>query len=109
MTSESGTRVAVIAGAFQVVVAVVGLFGTLATASERSSTAPLNGASTTIANMPAAGTSCTSIYREYRILILDPKLATSLTTPGADGTAPIDVDADARRCGIDRGALGAMR
>jgi hypothetical protein len=54
--------------------------------------------------------SCASVIREYRVLVrLDPALATSLTTAGADGVSPIDVDPDARRCGIDRDALRAMR
>ena len=118
MTPQTEVRVAVIAGVFQVVVALVALFGTLATTSDRSQTPPLSATSTTItstsapssASEPAAGASCTSVIREYRALIqLDPRLATLLTTVGADGAAPIDVDADARRCGIDRDALRAMR
>jgi hypothetical protein len=103
-------RVAVIAGAFQIVVALVALFGTLATAKDGSSTQPVRGTSATISSVPSAGASCTSVIREYRVLMrLDPALATSLTTPGADGVSPIDVDPDARRCGIDSDALRAMR
>jgi hypothetical protein len=102
-------RVAVIAGAFQVLVALVALFGALATASDPSPT-PISGTSAAVASTPAAGASCTSVIREYQALIrLDPRLAASLSTPGTAGTAPIDVDADARRCGIGRDALRAMR
>jgi hypothetical protein len=113
-------RIAVIAGVFQVLVAFIALFGTLATASDRSSTLPDTGRSpttTTVVNSgrssttttPSAGGSCTSIIREYRDLVrMDPTLAASLAQAGTDGVAPIDVDPDARRCGIDRAALGAM-
>jgi len=118
VTPQVEVRVAVIAGAFQVVVALVALFGTLATASDPSPTRPVSDTSTTItsapaaglASTPAAGASCTSVIREYRALIrLDPRLATLLTTAAADGASPIDIDADARRCGIDRDALLGMR
>jgi hypothetical protein len=103
-------RVAVIAGVFQIVVAFVALFGTLATASNRSSTPSVSATSATVSNTPLAGASCPSVIREYRTLVrLDPTLATSLTTAGADGVSPVDVDPDARRCGIDRDALRAMR
>jgi hypothetical protein len=110
VTPQTELRVAVIAGAFQVLVAFIALFGTLATASDRSSTPPAREASTTVSSTPLSGMSCTSVIREYRVLVrLDPTLATSLTTVGADGVSPIDVDLDARRCGIDRDALRAMR
>jgi hypothetical protein len=110
VTPQTEVRVAVIAGIFQVVVAFVALFGTLATASDRSSTLPVSGTSTTVRGTPSAGASCTLVIHEYRVLVrLDPALATSLITAGADGVSPIDVDPDARRCGIDRDALRAMR
>jgi hypothetical protein len=110
VTPQTEVRVALIAGAFQVVVASVALFGTLATASDRSSTLPVSGTSTTVSSTPSAGASCTLVIREYRVLVrLDPTLIKSLTTAGADGVSPIDVDPDARRCGIDRDALRAMR
>jgi len=110
MTSQTEMRIAVITGAFQVIVAFVALFGTLATASDHSSTPSVSGTSTTVNSRPSAGASCTSVIRGYRLLVrLDPALVTSLTTAGADGVSPIDVDPDARRCGIDRDALRAMR
>jgi hypothetical protein len=116
VTPHTEVRVAVIAGAFQVLVALVALFGTLATTGDPSPARPFSDTSTTITpaagltSTPAAGASCTSVIREYRALIrLDPRLATSLTTAGPDGASPIDVDADARRCGIDRDTLLAMR
>jgi hypothetical protein len=47
------------------------------------------------------------MIREYRELVrLDPALARSLIEAGADGIAPIDVNPDARRCGIDATVLG---
>jgi hypothetical protein len=49
------------------------------------------------------------LVRQRILMRLDPALATSLTTPGTDGASPIDVDPDARRCGIDSDALRAMR
>jgi hypothetical protein len=111
MTLPREALVALIAGAFQVAVALVALFGTLATAGDHSSsTLPLSGTSTTAFSTPAAAASCTAVIREYRALMrLDPTLAIALTTAGADGASPIDVDADARRCGIDRDALRTMR
>jgi hypothetical protein len=110
VTPQTEVRVAVIAGVVQVVVALVALFGTLATASDGSSTRPVSGTSATVSSTPLAGASCTLVIREYRVLVrLDLTLATSLTTTGADGVSPIDVDPDARRCGIDRDALRAMR
>lgn len=110
MNPQTEVRVALIAGVFQVVVALVALFGTLATASDRSSTLPVSGTSPTVSSTSPAGASCTSVIREYRVLVrLDPTLATSLALAGADGVSPIDVDPDARRCGIDEDALRAMR
>jgi hypothetical protein len=111
--APAGTRragrdvlIAIIAGTFQIVVAFVALFGALATADSDGS-APAGNQSVTV-TVPAGF--CASVIREYRALVrLDPALATSLTTPGPDGVAPIEVDPDARRCGIDADALRAMR
>jgi hypothetical protein len=123
MTPQTEVRVAIIAGVVQVLVGFIALFGTLATSSDPSSTpaagpsptvtttlsagastamtSPTAGGSTAMTS-PTAGGSCASLIREYRELIrLDPALARSLTEAGADGVAPIDVDPDARRCGID--------
>jgi hypothetical protein len=107
---HSEVRVAVIAGAVQVIVAAVALFGTLATASDPSSTLPASGTAAAVSRMPSAGLPCTSVVAEYRTLLrLNPTLLASLTTAGADGISPIDVDPDARRCGIDQDALRRMR
>jgi hypothetical protein len=103
-------RVAVITGAFQIVVALVALFGTLSSTGNSSSTSSVSRTPAAVNSAPSAGAPCTSIIRQYRVLVrLDPALVTSLTTPGADGISPIDVDPDARRCGIDSDALRAMR
>ena len=110
MNPQTELRVAVIAGTFQVIVALVAFFGTLATASDSNSALPGGGASATVTTTPSAGVSCASVIREYRMLLrLDPALAAALVTPGADGVAPVDVDPDARRCGIDKEALRALR
>jgi hypothetical protein len=95
--------VAVISRVFQLLVAFVALFGTLATASDRGSAQPAGGTS-------PPGASCTSVYREYRGLVRqDPVLVTALTTAGGDRVSPVDVDPDARRCGIDGDVLRVMR
>jgi hypothetical protein len=95
--------VAVISGVFQLLVAFVALFGTLATASDRGSAQPAGGTS-------PPGASCTSVYREYRGMVRqDPVLVIALTTAGADRVSPVDVDPDARRCGIDGDVLRVMR
>jgi hypothetical protein len=110
MTPQNEVRVAVLTGVFEVVVALVALFGTLATAADHSPSSPGSGAAPAVNSSPSAGASCTSVIREYRTLVrLDPALIGSLTKQGPDGVSPIDVDPDARRCGIDRDALGAMR
>jgi hypothetical protein len=127
-------RIAVIAGVAQVIVAFIALFGTLATASDRSSALSGSGGSpttttlavsgespttTTLADSgespitttpPSAGASCASVIREYRDLVRsDPKLAASLIEARTDGVSPIDVNPDARRCGIDRAFLTDIR
>jgi hypothetical protein len=103
-------RVARITGVFAVLVAVITLFGTLATASKSSSAPPASEASAIVSSTRSTGASCISVVRGYRALVrADPRLATLLTTAGPDGVAPIDVDPDARRCGIGRRALLAMR
>ena len=103
-------RVAVITGAFSVLVALITLFGTPATAKEsRSSALPASGTSTIVSGTPSTGASCISIIRGYRALVRqDPQLVKLLTTAGADGVSPIGVDPDARRCGIGKDALLAM-
>jgi hypothetical protein len=108
-TPGSAERVARITGRFSVLVAFITLAGTLATASATRATAKASTTPTTVAGAASAGASCTTVIREYRTLLrLDPTLVKSLTTAGADGVSPIDVDPDARRCGIDKDALRAM-
>jgi hypothetical protein len=108
-TPRGAERVALITASSAVLVALITLAGTWATASATRATAKTSTTSTTAASAPSAGASCTSVFREYRTLLrLDPTLVRSLTTAGADGVSPIDVDPDARRCGIDKDALRAM-
>lgn len=111
MNPPAEVRVARITGVFAVVVAVITLFGTLATAGKSSSSAPpASEASAIVSSTRSTGASCISVVRSYRALVRsDPRLASLLTTAGTDGVAPIDVDPDARRCGIGRRALLAMR
>jgi hypothetical protein len=111
MNLPTEVRVARIAGAFSVVVAVITLFGTLATADKSSSSAlPASGTSTMVSSTPSTQASCSSVIRNYQILLRsDPKLAKLLTTVGPDGVSPIGVDPDARRCGVGRDVLLGMR
>jgi hypothetical protein len=93
--------VAFIAAVAQVVAALIALVGPPATTS--------TGGSTTVSSAPAPGAACISVVHEYRTkLRLDPALLTALTTAGADGISLIDVDPDARRCGIDKDVLRAL-
>jgi hypothetical protein len=110
VTSQNEVLVAVITGVFEVVVALIALFGPLATGSDRSSTVPIDGAQGAVSSAPSAGAVCTSVIREYRTLIrLDPELLALLTKAKPGDVPPIEVDPDARRCGIDSEVLEAMR
>lgn len=107
MNPPTEVHVARITGAFAVVVAVITLFGTLATASESSSSAlPASGTSSIVGSTPSMEASCISVIRSYRALLRsDPKLTRWLTLADADGVSPVDVDPDARRCGIGKRTL----
>jgi hypothetical protein len=108
-TPGSQERVALITATSAVLAALITLTGSLASANATRAAAKASTTSTTVASAASAGASCTSVYRDYRILVrLDPMLVRSLTTPRADGVSPIDVDPDARRCGIHKQALRAM-
>jgi hypothetical protein len=109
VTPGSDERVARIAARSAVLVALITLAGTVATASATRAAAKAGTTSTTVASAASSGALCTSVIREYRTLLrLDPALVKSLTTAGADGVSPIDVDPDARRCGIDKDAPRVM-
>lgn len=108
-TPGSAERVARITARSAVLVAFITLAGTLATASATRAAAKASTTSTTVASAASVEASCRSVFREYRTLVrLDPTLVRSLTTAGPDGVSPIDVDPDARRCGIHKNALRAM-
>jgi hypothetical protein len=111
MNPPTEVRVARVTGVFSVVVAVITLFGTLATADESSGPAlTASGTSTVVSSTSSSEAPCSSVIRDYRVLLRsDPKLVKLLTTTGADGVAPINVDPDARRCGVGRDVLLGMR
>ena len=107
-TPGSAERAARITARGAVLAALITLAGSWVSASATRAAAKASTTSTTVASAASAGASCTSVYRDYRTLVLDPTLVRALTTPRADGVAPIDVDPDARRCGLHKQALRAM-
>jgi hypothetical protein len=114
-------RVGLIGGCcFQVVAALVALFGVLFTAGRSGSTqekptaTPTASATATptaaATAAPASITSCADVIEQYRRLALqDPGLLAALAIPVPDGISPIEADPDARRCGISAATLRAMR
>ena len=119
MTTE--VRVGVIAGAAQVLIAVIALIGTLISGDVSPSarqTDTLDASVTSAAPADPTGTdppageapSCPAVYEEYRRMVLaDANALATLTTPDADGMSPLRADPDARRCGLSEVALQAIR
>lgn len=119
MTTE--VRIGVIAGAAQVLVAVIALIGTLISGDVSPAarqTDTLDESATSAAPADPTGTdppddgvlSCPAVYEEYRRMILaDANALATLTTPNADGMSPLRADPDARRCGLSEVVLRAIR
>lgn len=113
-------KAGLIAGSAQVAAALVALFGVLFTAAGtgsaqgKATAAPTASATATptasATAAPASIISCAEVVERYRRLALqDPALLAALAIPGPDGISPIEVNPDARRCGISAATLRAMR
>lgn len=95
---DPSIRVALIAASASVLVGLSGLIGTLAKNDPASTTA--------IPPQVTQSTVCVDIVHHYVDAIhADPTLLKVLTSPAANGKEPIEIDPDAKRCGIDAAVL----
>ncbi|WP_433290892.1 hypothetical protein ACQP2F_24075 [Actinoplanes sp. CA-030573] len=111
-------RVGVIAGIAQLLAAMLGLFGVLATAGKPDAGDAARAPAASVSATPVAASSasspvgapCTDVIDRYRRLVANnPALVTALDTAGPDGLSPLRADADARRCGISAAMLRTLR
>lgn len=103
-------RVGIIAGSAEVIVALIALFGVLASAGDADEGQSGFGRSAPTTVSGESSVSCADIIERYRTLVfLDPTLLDALVTAGPDDISPVGADPDARRCGLSEAALRAMR
>ncbi|WP_328478143.1 hypothetical protein OHA21_26395 [Actinoplanes sp. NBC_00393] len=103
-------RAGFVAGAAQILAALIALFGVLSTAPAGGGAPAGAGRQQGNSPEPGAASECVAVVDRYRrVARLDSKMLDALIAAGPDGVSPVEADPDARRCGISVAAIEAMR